>query len=62
LEADVNFGLFVAGRAFVTGSKHALFEGIYKWRWRKIGEQWTITDIQFETPGKPPEAEAGVLL
>jgi len=62
LEADVNFGLFVTGRAFVTGSKHALFEGIYKWRWRKIGEQWTITDIQFETPGKPPEAEAGVLL
>jgi serine/threonine-protein kinase len=52
LEADVNFGLFITGRAFFTGSKHALFEGIYKWRWRKTGERWIITDIQFDSVRK----------
>jgi predicted Ser/Thr protein kinase len=52
LEADVNFGLFITGRAFFTGSKHALFEGIYKWRWRKTGERWIITDIRFDSVRK----------
>lgn len=47
LEADTTFGLSVTGQSLSSGAKRTLFEGYYKWRWRKTGERWTIADIQF---------------
>jgi len=47
LEADTTFGLSITGRSLSSGTKRTLFEGFYKWRWRKTGERWTIADIQF---------------
>jgi len=50
--AEANFFHILAGRSRSTGVRQVLFEGLYKWSLEKAGDNWLITDIQYDVKQK----------
>jgi len=52
LRAEASFFHILTGKSRKTGTRQVLFEGLHKWSLEKTGENWLLTDIQFDVRQK----------
>jgi serine/threonine protein kinase len=52
IKAQADFFHVLTGKPRGRGTKQVLFEGVYKWSLEKAGENWLITDIQYDVKQK----------
>ncbi|MGB8953200.1 MAG: protein kinase [Candidatus Aminicenantales bacterium] len=54
-QIEASFHHVITGLSLKKKTRQILFEGIYKWSLEKMGGQWTITEIAYETKQKKSE-------